>query len=334
MTRFILTIVYSLLLSCAVFAGNGSGEAKAGNSLFDAWNSEIPTEIELHVNFDSLEVYRKKVDFMPATVIAGGEELELEVAVRGKFRRRTCTMPPLKLKFAKKSLRAAGLNTHNDFKLVTHCTEGESGQDAILREQLAYELYNTINPEASFRTQLLTITYVNTVDGSTTTSYGILIEDTDELKGRMDTKSCKECYALGADKIENAEELALFQYMIGNSDYSNRMVRNMKLMQNTNGTYTAIPYDFDFSGIVNATYATGFSHLGETKPTDRSLIWEYDTAPDFTETTEIFTSLKDTLLNQVASFDGLSADSKKEITKYLKGFYKDLKQGKLEVASK
>lgn len=325
MTRLFFSIVYSLVFSCAVFAGTPGNVTKAGSSLFDVWNAENNTNIELHVNFDSLEVYRKKSGFLPATVFENGKELELEVAVRGRFRRRTCAMPPLKLKFKKDGLRAAGLTTHNDFKLVTHCTNDEAGQDAVLREQLAYELYNTIAPEASFRTQLITVTYVNTVDGSTTTSYAILIEDTDELKGRLDTKNCKECYALTADKVNNAETLAMFQYMIGNSDFSNRMVRNLKLMQNADGTYTAVPYDFDFSGLVNAQYASGFPHYNETATTDRTMIWEYDIDPDFSETTELFLSLKDQLLDQVENFDELSSSSKREITRYIKGFYKELK---------
>ncbi|MEO0731701.1 MAG: hypothetical protein AAFZ52_02625 [Bacteroidota bacterium] len=329
MTRFFLTIVYSLLLSCAVFAGNsGNGAEKPSRSIFDQWNSDSNTRIELHVNFDSLEAYRKKEAFLPATIVENGQSLELEVAVRGRFRRRTCAMPPLKLKFKKEGLRSAGLNTHNDFKLVTHCVDGDAGQDLILREQLAYELYNTINPEASFRTQLIDITYVNTADGSTTTSYGILIEDYDELKDRLDTKSCKECYALPANQIANAETLAMFQYMIGNSDFSNRMVRNMKLTRNTNGTYTAIPYDFDFSGLVNASYASPFDHLGETKVTDRTLIWEYNTEGDFTNATQLFLNLENTLLQQVENFPGLESSSKREITKYLNGFYKELHKGK------
>lgn len=332
MTRLFFSIVYSLALSCAVFAGTPGDLTKAGASLFDIWNADQHTNIELHVNFDSLEVYRKKADFLPAMVIENGKALELEVAVRGRFRRRTCTMPPLKLKFKKDGLRAAGLTTHNDFKLVTHCTDDKAGQDAILREQLAYELYRTIAPEASFRTQLMTVTYVNTVDGSTTTSYAILIEDTDELKDRLDTKNCKSCYSLPAEKINNAETFALFQYMIGNSDFSNRMVRNMKLMQTSDGNYTAVPYDFDFSGLVNAKYATGFPNLNETSVTDRTMIWEYDAEPDFRESVELLVSLQDQLLEQVENFENLSSSSKREITRYLNGFYKGLDNGQFELA--
>lgn len=325
MKRFFFTIIYSLLISCAVFASGTGGEEKVGNSLFDQWNTDSTTEIELHVNFDSLEVYRRKTESLPALVIQNGIELELDVTVRGKFRRRTCVMPPLKLQFKKSGLRALGLNTHNDFKLVTHCTDDEAGQDALLREQLAYEMYNTVSPTASFRTQLLTITYVNTADGSRTVSYAILIEDCDELQERVGMDNCDDCYNVPADQVNNAETLALFQYMIGNSDYGTKMVRNMKLLKDTNGTFTAVPYDFDYSGLVNADYAGGFANLNETKVTDRTLLWDYDAAPDFNDAADHLTSLKDTLFAQVEGFDKLSDSSKREITKYLRGFYKDLK---------
>jgi hypothetical protein len=325
MTRFFFTFFSCFLFSLAVFADGKGGDDKIGQSLFDVWNTKNHTEIELHLNFDSLEVYRKKTESLPAKVIQNGKSLDLEVTVRGRFRRRTCAMPPLKLRFKKEGLRNLGLNTHNDFKLVTHCTDDAAGQDALLREQLAYELYNTVSPAASFRTQLLTITYVNTADGSTTTSYAILIEDTDELKGRLDTKNCDACYNLPASEIANAESLALFQYLIGNNDYGTEMIRNLKLMKTATGENVFIPYDFDYSGLVNADYATGMPHLGTTQVTDRILIWNYDVPADFTAAAASLTKLKDTLLAQVADFDGLASSSKREITKYLKGGFHDIK---------
>ncbi|TXF87061.1 hypothetical protein FUA23_18885 [Neolewinella aurantiaca] len=331
MKRFFLTSLYSLLISCAVFA---SGAGKSGSSLFDHWMTDSNTSIELHVNFDSLEVYRKKVDFMPAKVVQDGEVLDLEVAVRGKFRRSACAMPPLKLKFAKDGLRAAGLNTHNDFKLVTHCTNDEAGQDALLREQLAYELYRTVNPAASFRTQLLTITYVNTVDGSTTTSYAILIEDVDEMKNRIEAETCSDCYNMPIVNVDNAEVVTLFQYMIGNADYSTRMIRNLKMVTTPDGQNTFVPYDFDYTGLVNASYAKGMPHLGQTKITDRVLVWEFSDAPDFGDAADYLVSLKDTLLNQVVNFDGLAEASKKEMTKYLKSGLRQIKNGAFEIISK
>lgn len=332
MKRFFFTFITCLLFSFAVLAGGNEGVEKSGKSIFDAWETKEDLNIELHVNFDSLEVYRMKEGFLPAKVLQNGETLDLEVAVRGKFRRRTCAMPPLKLKFKKAGLRALGLNTHNDFKLVTHCTNDEAGQEAILREKLAYELYNTVNPTASFRTQLINVTYVNTADGSTTTSAAILIEDTDELKNRLNTKNCKACYNLPANQVANAETVVLFQYMIGNSDFSTRMVRNLKFLKGDDGKVTAIPYDFDFSGLVNADYASGLPHYNETKVTDRTLIWEFEATAEFDAAAEQFMQLKDTLMNQVLDFDGLADASKKEMTKYLKGFFRQLKSQAFNVA--
>ena len=323
MKRLLLLIAACFLLS---FSAKADGGSKDGRSLFDAWEKSLDLNLELHVNFDSLEANRRSVDFLPAHVSQGGRELPLEVAVRGRFRRVNCAMPPLKLKFKKDGLRAHGLNTHNDFKLVTHCTDDAAGQEALRREQLAYELYATLNPAASFRTQLLTVTYVNTADGSTTTSLAILIEDTDELKGRLDAKNCQGCFNFPAEQITNLEEVVLFQYMIGNVDFTTQTVRNLKLMKHADGTATFVPYDFDYSGVVNAAYARPAGHLGQNNITDRVLVWGYETTPDFSAASDKLLSLKDDFLSTVDRAD-LDATSKREITKYLKGFFRELKSG-------
>lgn len=336
MTR-LFTFLVCLLISCTVFAGpsadHGRGVAKTGESLFDAWAEKETTSIKLYLDMDSLEVYRRKIEFLPAKVIANGQALDLEVAVRGRFRRRNCAMPPLKLKFAKEGLRAHGLNTHNDFKLVTHCTDDAAGREALLREQLAYELYQTVNPSASFRTQLLEVTYINIVDGSESKSIAILIEDSDELKDRLEMNNCKECYGQAAATFTNAEEVTLFQYMIGNTDFCHRTIRNMKILEDEDGNRTSVPYDFDFSGIVNASYASPqMSHLGQKAVTDRVLNWTFNCELDLTDATAKFKSLKDTFLAQVENFDGLEKSSKREISKYLKDFYKDLEKGDIKAA--
>ena len=326
MSRLFATLIIGLLLTCSAVAGTAL--PKSGKSLFDRWANNETLSIELHINMDSLEAYRKKADYLPAAVIAGGQELDLEVAVRGRFRRRTCAMPPLKLKFAKEGLRDHGLNTHNDFKLVTHCTDDKAGMDAILREQLAYELYRTINPEASFRTQLLEVTYVNTVDGSRTKNVAIMIEDYDELQDRLELDGCKECYGSTTEQVDNLAEVTLFQYMIGNADFDVKMVRNTKLLVDETGRRTAVPYDFDFSGLTDASYATPLAGLGQVKVTDRVLVETCEgEVIDYTEAIADFQAKQTTLLGQVDAFPGLSKKSKKQVTKYLQGFFAELDAG-------
>ncbi|CAH0998675.1 hypothetical protein LEM8419_00020 [Neolewinella maritima] len=316
MLRATLLILFLLIGSASPLL------AKRGESIFDRWSHMDQKTIELHLNLDSLEALRYSEAAIQGTVIDNGRSFTLAITTRGRFRRRTCALPPMKLQFDKDMLRLAGLNTHNDYKLVTPCTSDPAGQDAILREQLAYELYHTVAPEASFRTKLLTINYVNTADGSVTSGYAILIEDIDELESRLQADNCKECYNAPLAEYANAEQVALFQYMIGNHDFSTLLTRNLKLLRTADGRLTSVPYDFDFSGLVSPPYLNA-------KVKERHLIWEFTDTPDFTAATATLLSLEEQLLQQVEEYAALDKGSKRKISKYLRGFFQELQAGEV-----
>lgn len=305
----------TIILASLSFLSLAAADSTKAKSLFDYWAArDRVTEVTIHIDLGELEANRMKPDALPATLSDGEREFTLEVEVRGRYRRRNCVMPPLKLHFDKKWLQSAGYNKHNDFKLVTHCAVGPEAQEYILREKLAYELYQVLDPRNSYRTQLLMVTYVDTRDGSTQTSYGILIEDTDEMKDRLGAKTCKDCFGVELDRVANARRVALFNYLIGNHDYDFKMMRNVKLLR-TEGTdrLLAVPYDFDFSGLVNATYA------GHTPVTDskRHLLWNDTKVPSFAGARGQFLYQQDELLAVVANFTELSEASRADIQAYL-----------------
>ena len=62
--------------------------------------------------------------------------------------------------------------------------------------------------------------------------------------------------------------MGLFQYMIGNTDYSVPVLHNVELMARDTSVYP-IAYDFDFSGAVNARYATVDPSLSIRRVRDR-----------------------------------------------------------------
>ena len=317
------TIFFTFLL-----LASASLSAKKGESIFDRWSRTDDKTIEIHLNLDTLLANRCTDNELRATLIDNGQEFDVDISVRGRFRRRTCVMPPMMLQFDKAGLRLAGLNTHNDYKLVTHCTDDARGQDAVVREELVYDLYRVLEPEASFRTQLLTINYVNTADGSVYTSYAILIEDTDELKDRLERENCENCYNAARESFTNAEKVVIFQYMVGNVDFSTKVGRNLKLMQAEDGRITAVPYDFDFSGLVDPSYGR-LMHAGQEAMTDRFLVWEFDTELDLSRAADELLLLEAEMLQTVADYTELSDQSKREITRYLKHFYKDLHKAKI-----
>ncbi|MGB3546612.1 MAG: hypothetical protein WBA17_06535 [Saprospiraceae bacterium] len=279
--------------------------------------------ITLSLDMVQLEANRRNEDYLAGSFTTGGAAIPVKVRVRGRYRRTHCVMPPLKLKFNKEWLRAHGLNDHNDFKLVTHCLDGEAGMDALLREQLAYQLYAQLTGR-SLRTQLVDITYHDSNTGTDIESRAILIEDTDEMAERLNGRECDECYNTPLDRYTtgSAELLTLFQYMIGNNDFSLRMQRNLKLVQTAEGM-TPVPYDFDFSALVAADY--------HNNPTERRhLVWEFPTTPDFSAARDLLLAKEDALLATVAGARDLCGESRQEMKWLLKEFFRDLKKGKIQ----
>ena len=54
----------------------------------------------------------------------------------------------------------------------------------------------------------------------------------------------------------------LFQYFAGNSDWSVSALHNIELLATADALLHPVPYDFDFSGMVDAFYATPPPQLG------------------------------------------------------------------------
>jgi hypothetical protein len=56
--------------------------------------------------------------------------------------------------------------------------------------------------------------------------------------------------------VNKLTKLAIFQYMVGNSDWGIATLHNIKLIaKNPESTPIAVPYDFDWASLVNAPYA-------------------------------------------------------------------------------
>ncbi len=299
-------------------------------SIFDQWHSESPLELTIQVNMQEMMSNKMNDNFIPASLTFGKEEsqtltIDAKIRTRGRFRRMNCDFPPLKVKFDKDQLRNNGLKEHNDYKLVTHCAVDETATEYLLREYLTYELYQELTP-ISFRAQLVKVTYRDITSGSEETHLGILLEDTDEMAERLGLKVCDECYGLEDNQVQanNFQVHALFQYMIGNTDWSVSMLRNLKVLQNpATGEYLVAPYDFDFSGLVNAGYAIPLKQLGQTTVRDRVLLAVYN-QKDWDDTEDFMFDKRKALIKKIKEFEGLDAKSKRDITQYISTFYDQL----------
>lgn len=308
-------------------------------TLFNLIQTDGILEVELQYSFAALEASKKTGEESTAIFRyrkegAPWQELSADVKARGRFRRRICEYTPIKIDFSKKQLRAMGLLPYDDFKLVTHCMPGSEGKDAVLREYLAYRLYAQLTDQ-TIRAQLVEITYRDTDSRNKHSAYGILLEDVDELAGRTNSVECEDCFGLAPEQFDqdNLKVHGLFQYMIGNLDWSLKMTRNIKIMQDQeSGRYWLAPYDFDFAGLVDASYAIPNTNYGQTSVQDRLFIGPEFSPEELNEAKSFFMSRKELLLSEVKNLKGLKRSSRKAIIEYLEAFYLELQDNSIGFA--
>ena len=199
---------------------------------------------------------------------AAPETHAIKLSARGKSRRTRdlCNFPPLRIEFAEKPGDASFFDGQKRLKLVTHCKGSSRYQQYYLLEYTAYRLLNEITP-FSLRVRLAEIDYVEAKSGKVKISrVGFLIEDTDDAAKRNDYVEI-DTPDISKDQLDrrHAARYAVFQYMIGNLDWSmhsgpknDDCCHNTKLLgasDEARNDLVPVPYDFDYSGFVNTPYA-------------------------------------------------------------------------------
>ena len=228
---FIYCIFFGLL-SATSLAGSNSF---AKPDLFDLLEGKNYVSVTISLNLDSLINNRYNEDKIGGTFVfksAAGKNLSFSVNInlRGKYRRRMCGFPPLKLNFNKSELSDNGLSKADEYKLVTHCLEGEEGDVNIVKEFLAYQMYQQVSP-LSYRSKLLKITYQDTKSDNKIVGMAILLEDKSSFEKRHDVSEMKDTFNLHRSNFDdsNFRTHGLFQYLIGNVDWSTAISKNIDI---------------------------------------------------------------------------------------------------------
>lgn len=247
----------------------------------------------------------------------------LKLKHRGKTRRRICDVPPLSLDFARDTLQRMGLNPEYDkFKLVTHCKNNKEAERILLKEYLVYQLYQVVNP-SNFRAKLLKMHYLNPEQPAVdTTNYAFIIESNDQMAQRGGGIDY-ETFNFEAARLKREEllELAMFQYMIGNTDWKVSIRHNIKIIGRPDSTFTAVPYDFDYSGLVNAPYAVPNPDFFLSSVKDRYFMLEDVSEQELVRTAQSFAKKKKNFYRVVDSFKLLSREDREEVRGFLDEFF-------------
>lgn len=288
--------------------------------------------LEITLMFDISTYLREKPDeeYLDALLTYKYNETDsinkkIRIRARGNFRYRTCDFPPLRLNFKDASFGFSDLDSLTNVKMVTHCFDNEAYQNYLMREYLIYKLYNVVT-EYSFRVRFLKIRYIDTgKKGLDFEQYGFIIEPLDRLLFRSHAIEIEDT-AVGFDDIEYEmmTRIAVFQYLIGNSDWYIPMIHNVKILKELDkysSSVMAIPYDFDYSGFVNAHYAVPRKDLNLVSIKDRAYLGPCRSEEEFRRTLEEFLTLKEDFLDEVRNFEYLNRTVKRELIDYINSFY-------------
>ncbi|HEX6742413.1 MAG TPA: hypothetical protein VF079_11540 [Sphingomicrobium sp.] len=208
-------------------------------------------------------------DVRPGTLTVGAETLPVNLSVRGITRRAAdvCGFPPLRVEFARPPPPTSPFAGQKRLKLVTHCRSGAGFQQYLLLEYAAYRMYRQLSP-LSFRVRLADIDYRQDDGRPYVQRLGFFLEDTGDVAKRngLSEIHAPERIPLTSLSPRDSARYAMFQHLIGNHDWAMRAgpkgddcCHNAKLIGAAGlaaGAVIPVPYDFDFSGFVDAPYAT------------------------------------------------------------------------------
>ncbi|MCB0643518.1 MAG: hypothetical protein KDC44_17850 [Phaeodactylibacter sp.] len=309
-------------------------------SIFDLLpNRENAIPVQIELNLTDLFEDRRSEEVQKGILRFEDEygqvqQWRFKAELRGKYRRNFCDFPPIKLDFSKKDLQAKNMLPFDDLKLVTHCLDDPTGNTIVQREYLAYQLYQRLD-KYSFRTKLVEVTYIDTGDSKKSiTRLGIIIEDTDQLMDRlgvqeMDTVISNHNGLLAEQEMKHA----LFQYMIGNGDWNIPVRKNLKLAWAPKvQRFVAIPYDFDFCGMVNSKYAVAKSNHDIRSVTDRVYLGKLRPIEEMQATIDFFLEEKANIYAFIEQAPWLEKANRRYSLNYLDGFFKDIEKGKINFA--
>jgi len=322
-----VTISTVVLLTSGAWAETG----RAPDPLFQ---SDETLQVTITAPLTSLVKERPKEDYLPGIfqfTEADGSvvDLDLRIRTRGHFRHRTCDFPPLRLNFKKSQTDGTLFDKQNIMKLVVHCENSNKYEQIVLREYLAYRIFNAIT-DLSFRVRLLRVTYVDSEEQrKQKTYYAYLIEHKKRLAKRHDRKEeIIERATIGSIQPDQLNLTSIFELLIGNTDFSpiagapgDMCCHNYVLFGNSVDPLVAIPYDFDQSGIVNAPYAAPSPNFRIRNVRSRLYRGRCVNNEHVPASLQKFRDGRDEIFAVIDAQEGLTSGTRKSIVKYIDKFY-------------
>lgn len=227
-----------VLITMAAAVGPAGSAVQTGDPV-PLFASHDPLELTLVADFRAIRGDRSEdpEDRPALLVLPGGDTLRVELRARGEFRRdpANCSLPPLRLDLSSAEDDGTAFAGQDKLKVVVPChPERDSFEAYVLREYLIYRAYRTLT-DVSFQVRLARITLQDaTGRDAAMTRWAFFIEDASALAARVGAElmDVPEGKVVRPDVLHpaSATQVALFQYLIGNTDWADAQVHNVVIL--------------------------------------------------------------------------------------------------------
>ena len=297
------------------------------------FRSETPLAITFTANIRQLR--KEKGDKAPwhaATLTytdSAGKPIAVPTTVRtrGIWRLKNCEFPPTRLQLVNKTSKGTLLHDLDEPKLVSYCHNSDSFEQYILQELQLYRIYRLLTP-LSHQVRLVQMTYVDSATAKVEAKrYAFISEDPAQVAARFEGRILKQEGA-GPDDLDPAHTAIafVFQYLIGNTDFSFSGLHNTELVQIKSGEILPIAYDFDYAGAVDASYATADPLLRSKRVRDRQFRGFCSLAKQYPVALDLFRSKKEAIYALYGDEIGrlIAPRTVKSTLAYFDEFYRDI----------
>ena len=272
--------------------------------------------------------------------ISGQKKLNVQVKTRGNFRRDAdiCNFPPLSIQFDSLNTSETPFQfqipSQNILKLVTHCQQDDANYEQMILEEYAiYKTYQLLT-DKSLKVRLVKIKYQDSQNMAySTEKLAFFIENTKAMAARIGggilknkddnkTKNNKDSTQYLDCNSFLMTQTSVFQFMIGNTDWSISNKHNIYILKIPNQNPIAVPYDFDCSGLIDAPYAEPTPELGIENVRTRLFRGYYQSDAELYLVLDNFKTKKQIIDSLWANLPYHNAKRRQKAQNYLADFYK------------
>lgn len=301
--------------------------------------SDAPIRVKIQGPISSLASNRSETP-RPATMTVDGVTYPITLTPRGITRKMgdICDFPPLRVQLTATAPPGSLFEHQKRLKLVTHCKRSADFQQKVLLEYSAYRLFNLMTP-MSFRARLATVDYVDANGRPYISRVGFFLEDFDDVAKRNGMAEARVGSNIAMQRIEpnSGARFGVFEYMISNYDWSMRAgpagtecCHNARLMSTApSDLLTTVPYDFDYSGLVDAPYSVPPEGIPIDSVRQRTYRGYCSHLPQARTVAADLSSRRGEFLGVFANIPGLDPGTQAKAAGYLQGFFADVDSGRI-----